>query len=60
MLALQADAGSFSELDGGELSEIRGGMPLLGAALGIAVAIGGVALAGIVVGVAIYVWTHEH
>ena len=58
MLALQMDTRGFSELDRWELGEIRGGMPLLVAALWIGGAIGGVAVAGIIIGTAFYVFTH--
>ena len=58
MRALQMDTRGFCELGRGELSAIRGGMPLMAAGLLIAGAIGGIALVGIVVGVAIYVYTH--
>ena len=58
MRALQMDGGVLTALDQREVAEIGGGMPLLAAALLISGAIGGVAVVGIVVGVAFYVYTH--
>ena len=58
MRALQMDVRGFSELDRGELAAIRGGMALMAAGLMVAGAIGVAAVVGIVIGVAIYVYTH--